>query len=121
MRTSKNFIFFCIFVWGSLSLFACTKKSDSTGSEQGAKIVNLAIWSNYVSPELLQEFTKKTGIQVQVSNYSSNEELLAKLQAGASGYDVVVPSDYMVFTLGKLSLMNPLDYSKIPNSKNIDP
>jgi spermidine/putrescine transport system substrate-binding protein len=110
------------------SLAGCTPKpgapvgsatAPATGG--GAKVVNLAIWSNYVSPELLADFQKRTGIQVQVANYSSNEELLAKLQAGASGYDVAVPSDYMVFAMIKLGLLHELDYSQLPNSKALDP
>jgi spermidine/putrescine transport system substrate-binding protein len=95
--------------------FACTKKETQT-----QRIVNLAIWSNYVSPEFLAGFEKKTGIKVQVSNYSSNEELLAKLQAGASGYDVAVPSDYMVFAMIKLGLVQELNQSLLPNSKALD-
>lgn len=102
-----------------LFLPSCTRKE---GQEQAAaKQVNLAIWSNYVSPELLAEFEKKTGIKVNVSNYSSNEELLAKLQAGATGYDVIVPSDYMIFVMKNLGLLQKLDYSKLPNAKALDP
>ena len=104
----------------------CTKKAAETTSSQsdatgGSKVVNLAIWSNYIKPEVLTEFEKRTGIKVQVSNYSSNEELLAKLQAGASGYDVVVPSDYMVFAMSKLGLLKELDFTQLPNFKTIDP
>ncbi|MGZ3689705.1 MAG: polyamine ABC transporter substrate-binding protein, partial [Bdellovibrionota bacterium] len=98
----------------SLALVSCTKKTSAP------QIVNLAIWSNYVSPELLAEFEKRTGIKVQISNYSSNEELLAKLQAGASGYDVAVPSDYMVFAMSKLGLLQRLDYSRLSNAKSLD-
>jgi spermidine/putrescine transport system substrate-binding protein len=118
-----------VFVAAFLAIFSsCTKKSDSTApgaaqavSTGGNKVVNLAIWSNYIKPEVLAEFEKRTGTKVQVSNYSSNEELLAKLQAGASGYDVVVPSDYMVFAMAKLGLIRPLDYTQISNFKSIDP
>jgi spermidine/putrescine transport system substrate-binding protein len=107
----------------------CTQKGATKGPDGaasssangGPRVVNLAIWSNYINQDMMNEFEKKTGIKVQMSNYSSNEELLAKLQAGASGYDVVVPSDYMVFAMTKLDLLKPLDYSKIPNSKSIDP
>jgi spermidine/putrescine transport system substrate-binding protein len=90
-------------------------------SKPDERILNLAIWSHYISPELIEEFNKRTGIRVQVSNYSSNEELLAKLQAGASGYDVAVPSDYMVFVMIQLGLLKPLDFSKLPYVKNLDP
>jgi spermidine/putrescine transport system substrate-binding protein len=106
---------------------ACTPKANAPqGGEALApaaspSVVNLAIWSSYVSPELLTEFKKRTGIQVQISNYSSNEELLAKLQAGASGYDVAVPSDYMVFAMIKLGLVRELDFAQLPNSKSLDP
>src|SRR3546814_2016080 len=53
-------------------------------------------WSNYFPPDLLTKFEKDTGIKVTLDVYDSNETMLAKLQAGAAGYDVVVPSDYMV-------------------------
>ena len=53
-------------------------------------------WSDYVSPELIHEFEQAHGARVVVDTFSSNEELLAKLQGGASGYDVTVPSDFMV-------------------------
>src|SRR4029077_947777 len=104
---------------------ACTKKTEVPSGNAGApasanKVVNLAIWSNYLSPELIAEFEKRTGVKVQVSNYSSNEELLAKLQAGASGYDVVVPSDYMVFAMVKLGLLHELDHALLPHSKSLD-
>jgi spermidine/putrescine transport system substrate-binding protein len=95
-----------------VALSGCTPK---------AKVVNLAIWSNYASKPILEEFTKRTGITVQVTNYSSNEELLAKLQAGASGYDVVVPSDYMVYAMSQLKLLKPLDRAKLPHFKALDP
>jgi spermidine/putrescine transport system substrate-binding protein len=109
----------CLFVLISFSaLFGCTK---STTSGNAKRVVNLAIWSNYLPTEVISEFEKKSGIKVQISNYSSNEELIAKLQAGASGFDVALPSDYMVFAMVKLGLIRELDYSQISNSKSIDP
>lgn len=106
-----------------LSMAACTKKEESTGAGTDAKqnrVVNLAIWSNYITPEMVGEFQKRTGIKIQISNYSSNEELLGKLQAGATGYDVIVPSDYMVFVMAKLKLLRKIEYSKIPNAQNLN-
>src|SRR3546814_16933805 len=50
-------------------------------------------WSNYFPPDLLTKFEKDTGIKVTLDVYDSNETMLAKLQAGAAGYEVVVPSD----------------------------
>src|SRR4051812_24156796 len=75
------------------------KEEPKSVASTTTSVVNLAIWSNYLSPELIDQFQKQTGIQIQISNYSSNEELLAKLQAGASGYDVAMPSDYMIFVM----------------------
>lgn len=97
---------------------SCTKKAEEG---KGKRTMNLAIWSNYVTGDFLKKFEEKTGIHVETTIYSSNEELLAKLQAGASGYDIAVPSDYMVFTMSKLDLLHPLDAAKIPNRKNLDP
>lgn len=106
----------------------CTKKSRpenaqgaSSPKSETARTVHLAIWSNYISQELLTEFERRTGIHVVVSQYSSNEELLAKLQAGASGYDVAVPSDYMIYVMAKLGLLRPLNLSLLTQSKNLDP
>lgn len=100
---------------------SCTKNSNDGGQNApGAREVNIAAWSNYLEPALLQVFEKKTGIKVNVSNYSSNEELVAKLQAGATGYDVAMPSDYMVFAMVKLGLLKELQYDKIPNSKALN-
>jgi len=83
--------------------------------------VNLAIWSNYVTNETLASFTTATGVTVNVSNYSSNEELLAKLQAGGTGIDVAVPSDYMVQIMQNLQLIEVLDRTQISNVAGLDP
>ena len=109
----------------SLSVVSCTKKESvpaegALAEQKTGRVVNLAIWSNYVSKDLLSDFEKKTGIHVEMSNYSSNEEILAKLQTGATGYDVVVPSDYMVFAMSKLGLLRELDRSQLPNFKSLD-
>jgi spermidine/putrescine transport system substrate-binding protein len=119
---SGGFVFSLLIAGAS----SCTKKSvgpngdPSAATSAGSGVVNLAIWSNYVSPELLKKFTDQTGIRVQISNYSSNEELLAKLQAGATGFDVAVPSDYMVSVMVHTGLLNELDPAKIPNLKALD-
>lgn len=104
--------------WISLGLVACQK---SANSPEAQKTVHLAIWSSYVTPEMLAEFTKATGYKVEMSNYSSNEELLAKLQAGASGVDVAVPSDYMVATMIELGMLRELKSEAIPHILELDP
>jgi spermidine/putrescine-binding protein len=102
--------------------FSKPKESPSEAKEQttNSKTLNLYIWSEYTSPSVLEAFTKKTGIKVNESNYASNEEMLAKIQSGAAGYDIVVPSDYMVSVMAKLDLLAEIDKTMIPNIKNLD-
>ena len=64
------------------------------GSEE--KRLNLYNWGDYVAKSTIPSFEKKTGIKITQDFYSSNADLLSKLTAGATGYDVIVPSDYMV-------------------------
>jgi spermidine/putrescine transport system substrate-binding protein len=79
-------------------------------------------WADYVNPKTYTAFTKATGIKVKKDFYVSNEELQAKLQAGARGYDLVVPTGYEIEILRSLKLLHPLDWSKLPHAKaNIDP
>lgn len=96
-------------------LAACTQKQEAS------REVNLAIWGNYLSPELQEKFTRETGIRVKISNYSSNEELLAKVQAGGAGYDVAVPSDYMVDIMVKQGMLAPIEKTKVPNAAGLVP
>src|SRR5919109_3529585 len=72
-------------------------------------------WSDYVGEELLQRFEREHGVRVIVDTFSSNEELLAKLQSGATGYYVTVPSDFMVTVMAQQGLLADLDLTKIPN------
>lgn len=78
-------------------------------------------WANYVNPKTYAAFTKATGIQVKREYYVSNEALLAKLEDGARGYDLAVPTGYMVQILAREKLLQPIDWAKLPTvRKNID-
>lgn len=103
----------------SLTLSCTSKKDPSLEGSAEKKTVNLFIWSNYVSEASIMEFEKESNLKVNVTHFASNEELLAKLQAGASGYDVVVPSDYMVTSMIHLGLLEPLNPSLVPNKSRI--
>ena len=83
-------------------------------------VLHVIAWSNYFPDNVLAEFQKKTGIAVELSIMSSNEELFAKLKAGATGFDVIQPSDYMVRQMAKLSMLTPLDHARIPHVSDID-
>lgn len=80
----------------------------------GDRVV-LATWPNYQDPANLEAFTAATGAAVDMSVFGSNEEMLAKLQAGGSGWDVFVPTNYTITTYVSEDLIEPLDLSKIPN------
>lgn len=72
-------------------------------------------WGDYIDPDVLEMFQEECGVEVIYDTFSSNEDLLAKLQGGASGYDLIVPSDYMVAIMIQLGLLKELDHANIPN------
>lgn len=78
-------------------------------------------WANYFPPELIEKFEQDTGINVTLDVYDSNETMLAKLQAGATGYDIVFPSGYMVGVLIDEGLAKKIDASGMPNFENVRP
>lgn len=77
--------------------------------------LSIATWPNYHNPEVLQEFTAKTGVAVDVNVFGSNEEMLAKLQAGSAGWSMLVATNYTISTYKKLDFIEPLDLAKLPN------
>ena len=78
-------------------------------------------WGDYTSPELLAKFEAETGIKVTVTDYSSNDEALAKIEAGGHGYDLVVPSNSFIPIFVEKGLIQTLDLTKLPNHANIEP
>lgn len=94
----------------------CSKKKDSKESDK----LYIYNWPFYISNKLIKDFENEFSIKIIYDNYSSNEELLAKLQAGATGYDLIFPSDYMVKTMASNNLLEKIDLTKIPNFKNLD-
>ncbi|HEX2861253.1 MAG TPA: extracellular solute-binding protein, partial [Lacunisphaera sp.] len=87
----------------------------------GAAELNLFGWSEYVPQDVLDGFTKETGIKVNFESYDSNEAMLSKLVAGGGNYDLVQPSEYTAELMIRRKMLAPLDKSKIPNLKNIAP
>jgi len=83
--------------------------------------LNLYNWGDYINPEVLTRFTKETGIKVSLDTYGSNEEMLAKIQAGAAGYDIVFPSVHMHDIMFQLGLLQETNIGAHPDFKNIDP
>jgi spermidine/putrescine transport system substrate-binding protein len=89
------------------------RKAQAFG-DLGDRLV-FSTWPNYHDPKNLGRFTELTGVDVLVNVFGSNEEMLAKLQAGGAGWDVFVPTNYTISTYVELDIIEPLDLSKIPN------
>ncbi len=104
-----------------LPLSAALTTLLAAGSAQAAEELHLYNWGDYINPEVLTRFTAETGIKVSLDTYGSNEEMLAKLQAGASGYDIVFPSVHMHDTMAALDMLEKTDISQSPAFANIDP
>jgi putrescine transport system substrate-binding protein len=85
------------------------------------RVVNVYNWSDYIDPQVLEQFTKETGITVRYDTFDANETLETKLLAGRSGYDVVVPTAYFLERQIKAGVFQKLDKSKLPNLKNVWP
>lgn len=85
------------------------------------KELNLFAWSEYVPQGVIDGFQKETGIKVNYETYASNEEMLAKLVSGATRYDLIQPSEYTIEALVNEKQLHEIDWSKVPNAKNIAP
>jgi spermidine/putrescine transport system substrate-binding protein len=87
--------------------------------EQGDLL--LANWVDYCDPANYKAYTKEYGLKVKVTGFGANDEILAKLRAGGSKYDVIAPTGYAVKTMADLGLIMPLTHELIPNLKNLSP
>lgn len=89
---------------------------------KNAKVLNLYGWTGEVPDFIVRQFEKETGIKVNFSTYENNEIMYSKLRASRhSGYDLVMPSSYMIDHMRKQNMLIPLDKSKLSNWKNLNP
>lgn len=102
-----------IIIVGALSVLSFT-----LGNKQQ---VNVFIWTEYIDQKIITDFEEKYDIKVNLDYYSNNEEILAKLQLGNTGYDLIFPSDYMVDIMRREGLIRKIDTSTIENFRHIDP
>ena len=93
-----------------LGLFSTPAFAGDIGTK-----MSLATWPNYHDPATFDAFTAATGCAVEVNVFGSNEEMLAKLQAGGAGWDLFVPTNYTISTYVKLGLIDELDLAQLPN------
>lgn len=88
---------------------------------QEEKVLNIYNWSDYIAEDAIQNFEKETGIKVRYDTFDNNEILHAKLVAGKTGYDIVVPSSGWAKLQMEGGLLRKLDKAQLPNLKNLDP
>ncbi|MBQ1766089.1 MAG: extracellular solute-binding protein, partial [Aquincola sp.] len=95
---------------GALTLSAVALTAAQAQEE---KVLNVYNWSDYIAEDTIANFEKETGIKVRYDNFDSNEVLHAKLVAGKTGYDIVVPSSYWAKLQADGGLLQKLDKSKL--------
>jgi putrescine transport system substrate-binding protein len=113
----------------ALTLVACGKKEEApqVAATAGApanteeKVLNIYNWPDYITQDMVANFEKESGIKVNYQTFENNEALQAKLIAGNSGYDLVVPGAVFAKSQIEAGLLRPLDKSQIPNLSNLDP
>lgn len=104
----------------ALSLTACGGGSSSESSSKDGGELNLYVWTEYIPDSVISDFEDETGIKVNMSTFSSNEDMLAKVKSESEGaFDVVQPSDYMVEQMIAQDMLEKIDTEKLTNLSNI--
>lgn len=99
-----------------LALVQCGSKPS-----QAVQTLNVFTWADYIDPQLVKEFEAKNNCKITFSYFDSNEQMLAKVKAGGSSYDVLYPSSYAVKLMLTDNMLMALDPAKIPNMAQMDP
>jgi len=142
MKNSSLLKWMGLLVITSMMLGACGRRPSDTGAtpDGGAKVtssgftcpeaefpaevtsteLNIFVWTEYIPQDMIECFELVTGIKVNRDEYSSNEEMYAKVSAGGSNYDLVQPTDYIIALMVRQNLLQELDHSKLPVMKNFD-
>ena len=136
MKKIFSAVFAIILIASAVLLSACGNyESDFSVTEETANIdyskyngitLNVYNWGEYISDgtegsvDINYEFTRLTGINVNYTNFASNEDMYSKMKSGGSSYDIIVPSDYMIGRLIAEGMLQKIDYSRIPNYKYVD-
>jgi putrescine transport system substrate-binding protein len=115
MKPMFKFVLPAFLVWATALLW-----SAPSAAQEEEKVLNVYNWSDYIAEDTIKNFEKETGIKVRYDNFDNNEIVHAKLVAGKTGYDIVVPSSYWAKVQADAGLLRKLDKSQIPNLKNLD-
>ncbi|WP_391120636.1 ABC transporter substrate-binding protein [Psychrobacillus sp. L3] len=102
-------------------LFVANDYLDKSSGKAGSDTVTIYNWGEYIDPDLIKQFEEESGYRVVYETFDSNEAMMTKIEQGGTSYDIAVPSEYAIEKMKKNHLLLPIDHSKIPNIKNIDP
>ncbi|MGB8811813.1 MAG: extracellular solute-binding protein [Paracoccaceae bacterium] len=103
------------------TILATTALLALTGVAQAEGALNIYAWSDSIAPDLITKFEAETGIKVAIDGFNSNEDLLTKLQAGSSGYDLVTPSQHFVKIMVDSGLLQDIDAHELAAFQQVDP
>ena len=104
-----------------LAIAALAAWAAPAAAQEEEKVLNVYNWSDYIADDTIANFEKETGIKVRYDNFDNNEIVHAKLVAGKTGYDIVVPSSFWAKIQADGGLLRKLDKSKLPNLVHMDP
>lgn len=109
-----------LLAWLALAAAGCARP-DAEAAAAGGRVLHLFNWNNYIAPQTVERFEASCGCRLAQDYYADNEEMLAKLAAGAAGYDLIVPTGNAMDTLIRQGALQPLDKTLLPHLANIDP
>ncbi|WP_099223543.1 ABC transporter substrate-binding protein [Listeria costaricensis] len=115
-------IFIPVLVAATLMMVLAAGMNRAEGySGKSSNTLTIYNWGDYIDPSLITKFEKETGIKVIYQTFDSNEAMMTKIEQGGTTFDIAVPSDYAINKMKDEDLLIPLDHSKLPNEKYLDP
>jgi putrescine transport system substrate-binding protein len=109
------------FIAPTLGAAVAVSAAPAAAAKPEPKVLNILNWADYIGPETIANFERETGIKVRYDSFDANETLHARLIAGRTGYDIVVPGAHFAKKQIQAGLLKPLDRSQLTNWKNLDP
>ena len=92
----------------------------AVGCKNATAVLHVYTWADYIKPEIVARFEKDNACKVVIDTFDSNEAMYAKIKAGATGYDIITPTSYMVSLLQAQGMLQPLDKTLLPNTGHVD-
>jgi spermidine/putrescine transport system substrate-binding protein len=117
----KSIIQSSILILAISSILLFINAELNEGSKSGKGTITVYNWGEYIDPDLIKQFEEETGIKVIYETFDSNEGMMGKIEQGGTAYDITAPSEYMVEMMAEKNLLLPIDYTKVPNIKHVDP